>query len=153
MKQLFNLLLPNFDFIILQSLAITLTAILLPRLKIKSFSAPVMTAVALSWINDIYWDSGLFYSVPTSLSTDTLTLLVMNGLIFWIIIKLIPGIEIRGILTPIYSAVIFTCCSMLAHKYGSDINWTEVIQNIFSLLDEVKMRLLDSKDVGTTNAG
>ena len=112
-----------------------------------------MTAVALSWINDIYWDSGLFYSIPTIFSVDTLTLLAMNGLIFWVIIKIIPGIEIRGLLTPIYSAVIFTCCSMLAHKYGSDIDWTEVIKSIFGLLDDVRMRLLDSKDIGTANAG
>jgi hypothetical protein len=37
--------------------------------------------------------SSLFATLPTGFSQHTLTLLAINGVIFWVVVKIIPGLE------------------------------------------------------------
>ncbi|NIR58061.1 MAG: hypothetical protein GWO02_00340, partial [Gammaproteobacteria bacterium] len=70
----------------------------------------------------------LFLSVPSAPTTQALTLLVANAAIFWALVKLLPGIEIEGILPALAAPVVFTCASLLIDRYGREIDWVAIIQ-------------------------
>lgn len=116
----------NFNFWILQSLAMGLTVLFLPNLKLTSLFGATFMVIALALVNSHLWDAALFFSIPNSLSTQALLLIVSNGLIFWILVKLLPGIEIKGILPAIAAPVIFTVTSVILNQYASDLDFIKL---------------------------
>lgn len=142
---IFKLFWPDFDFIILQSLLIALAAMLLPRLKVTSLFGPILTAIAISWFNEIYWDSSLFFNLPDSFTPKTLLLLLSNALIFWVLVKILPGIEISGFLSALLAPVIITLCSYLIRHYVGDIDWLAVFNFVKDLFNQARIYFLSSK--------
>lgn len=111
---------------VLQTIAVTLTAFLIPRLRVTSLFGALSFAVAISLVNATVWNAGLFSELPTAFSSYTLTVLVTNGAIFWFLVKILPGIESDGIIPVLVGPIIFTICSVLVNKYGRDIDWIAV---------------------------
>lgn len=120
--------LPTFDitYWVIQTVAMALTALLVPNLKITSIFGPILAVASLSVVNMTVWSSDLFSALPNSLSTQALTLLAVNGLIFWAIVKILPGIESKGILPVLIAPIIFTTCSVVLPRVSAEINWQQV---------------------------
>jgi putative membrane protein len=112
----------------LQTVAMALTALLIPGLRITSIFGAAAAVVGLALVNATVWDAALFFSVPHTLSTQMLVLLVRNGVIFWVLVKLLPGIEVDGILPALAAPIVFTIVSILISNYGREVDWTAVIQ-------------------------
>ena len=129
---------PNFNFLIIQSLAIVLTALLLPNLKVTSIFGPILAVIVMGWINNFYWDNALFFHIPESLSIQTLVLILANGMIFWIVVKILPGIEIKGVLPAIVAPIIWSISSIITNKYFKEIDWQRVLEFIKSLFSLLK---------------
>ena len=89
------------------------TALLIPRLTITSIFGALGIVIGIALVNAKLWDAALFFSVPDSFTVHTATLLIANGLIFWILVKLLPGIQVEGLLPALAAPVVFTGCSML----------------------------------------
>ena len=98
---------------ILQIVAMALTALAIPKLKITSLFGALGAVVGLAFVNATVWDAALFFSVPNGISTQMVTLLLANGALFWILAKVLPGIEIEGILPAIIAPIVFTVISMV----------------------------------------
>ena len=111
------------SFWLLQTLAMLCTAALIPRLTITSLFGAFGTVACLAAVNATVWDAALFMSVPDSFTLHTLTLLLSNGLLFWLLVKILPGIEIQGVLVAIAAPVVFTVLSLHFHSYGSFVDW------------------------------
>ena len=109
-----------------QTIALMLTATLLPRLKITGIFGAFFTVLCLSLINNKIWDAALFFKVPDSLSLHALSLFLANGVLFFILVKIIPGIQIKGFLPAFYAPLVFTLCSFVITEHMGDINWLEV---------------------------
>ena len=139
-----SVLIPDLDFLILQSLAIIITAVLLKKMTITSFLGPITTAVALSWVNSVYWDSKLFFEIPSNISVDALGLIISNSLILWLIVKLAPGIEIQGFFTAIKASLLLSISSYLVHRFCSNLNWVEIFHTFINLLGNLKSYFLSS---------
>ena len=103
---------------VLQTAAMGLTAALLPKLRITGPLGALLTVAALALMNATVWDAGLFASLPGSFSTQTLGLLLANGVLFWVLVKLLPGIEVDGFLPALAAPVIYTGLSVLISQYG-----------------------------------
>lgn len=131
----------NFNYWIMQTIAMSLTAWVLPKLKITSIFGALLTVVALSFINAHVWDTLLFMSIPSSLSMQSLVLLITNAVIFWVLVKLLPGIEIEGILTALIAPIVFTVFSLLISHYAKDIDWVQLATLLFEKLQELKSSL------------
>lgn len=125
-----------------QSLAMCLTALLIPGLKITSIFGPVLAVISLAFINAHLWDAALFFQLPNSATTQVGLLILTNGAIFWLIVKLLPGIETRGILPSIAAPIVFTVLSMLVEAYGKDVDWAAVFNWILTQLDFLKSYFL-----------
>ena len=125
-------LIPDIDFIVLQTIAMTLTAFLLPHFKITSITGPFLTVIALAWFNNLYWDSALFSNLNFDFSSQTLILLLSNGLIFFILVKILPGIEISSIFIALLAPIIFSIFSYLFEHYVGEIHWS----NLFGFLSD-----------------
>jgi len=112
----------------LQTIAMGLTALLIPGLRITSIFGAAAAVVGLALVNATVWDAALFFSVPHGLSTQMLVLLLSNGVIFWVLVKLLPGIEVDGILPALAAPIVFTIVSVLISNYGRDVDWAAVTQ-------------------------
>lgn len=124
--------------LLLQAVAITITAALLPKLTITGFLGPVGMVVALTIINAKLWDAALFFSIPDSLTYQSLTLLATNGFIFWLLVKILPGIEISGVLPALVAPIVFTITSVLITKYAATTDWNALWVIIEGVASELK---------------
>ena len=113
----------NLNYWILQSIAMGVTALLIPKLRITSIIGPIGAVIALAFVNAHLWNAALFFKIPDSATTKTLTIFLANGAIFWLIVKLLPGIEVSGILPALIAPVVFTFTSIAIEQYGGSIDW------------------------------
>lgn len=132
---------------LLQTIAMALTALFIPNLRINSILGPVLAVLALSSINCTLWSQSLFSTLPVTFSERTLTLLAINGAIFWIVVKLVPGIESKGILPVLIAPIVFTTCSVALPKIFSSVDWKVVRVEAARVLGETK------RFVGEVNSG
>ena len=128
----------NLSYWALQTVAMVVTALLIPRLRITSIFGAIITVVAIALINAHLWDAALFFKVPDSLSAQTITLFFANGIIFWILVKLLPGIEVDGIFPALIAPIVFTFSSVLISQYAKEVDWGQVYKWIVSTLDSVR---------------
>lgn len=132
----------NISYWIMQTVAMLLTALLIPRLRIHGPIPALLTVVCLAFFNAHFWDAALFLKIPSNFSQSTILLFVLNGLFFWILVKLLPGIEVRGFLPALVAPVVFTICNLLISQYGTKVDWVAVYNKstttITALRDYVK---------------
>jgi uncharacterized membrane protein YvlD (DUF360 family) len=132
--------LQQFDIMywVTQTVAMALTALFLPNLRVTSIFGPIMAVVALSLINTTVWNTDLFSQLPLSVSTQALTLLAINGAIFWLIVKLLPGIESKGILPVVVAPIVFTVCTMVIPQVTGRVDWKVVKSEATRMYSETK---------------
>jgi len=110
----------------LQTIAMMLTAAVIPRMRITSIFGALGIVLALALANATIWDTALFFSVPQSFSRHALTLLAANGIFFWVLVKLLPGIEVDGFAPAFVAPVVFTAVSLAISAYGRDVDVLEL---------------------------
>ena len=140
---------PPFDGVLsywlLQTVAMLITVALIPRLRVTGIFGATLTVAALALVNATIWDGALFFSVPDAVTTHALVLLTANGLIFWLLVKLLPGIETDGILASIAAPVVFTFVSLVVDRYGRAVDWIAVIQWAIGALETLRDALMDAR--------
>jgi len=120
----------NLDFWILQSAAMLLTVLIVPKLRLTGLSGVILMIAALALVNNVLWDPSLFSALPDTLSSRTVLLLFTNGVIFFVLVKLLPGIEIDGLLPAIAAPIVFTLSSVLIRTYGTDVDWEKFFVSV-----------------------
>ena len=127
---------------IVQTLAMIVTALLLPGFTVSGPLSAFLAVMTLAFVNTHIWDTALFFSVPNSISMHALTLIVANGVVFWLLMKILPGIETRGILAPLIAPILFTVISLFLHHYTKEINWRrtfmEAKESVSAIKEEIK---------------
>lgn len=134
----------------LQTVAMLITAWLLPKLKVTSVLGAFWTVLALGFINSKLWDAALFFQIPDHISSQVLLLFLANGVIFWILVKVLPGIEIEGFLSALIAPVIFTVCSLIIEKYGQQVDWKEVAIWCYNAIIELKEYFLATSNTSSS---
>jgi len=130
---------------LLQTIAMMITALLIPRLRITSIFGALGIVMGLALVNATIWNAGLFSAIPTSPTTQALVLVAANGAIFWILCKLLPGIEIGGILPALVAPIVFTFVSVLVARYAADVDWNEVARSAGDAIARLKTWLEDAR--------
>ncbi len=108
---------------ITQTVAMALTVLLLPNLRVTNLFGPILAVAALALVNTTLWSTDLFLQMPGSLSTQAITLVAINGGIFWLIVKLLPGIESKGIFPVVAAPLVFSVLTILIPQFASRIDW------------------------------
>jgi putative membrane protein len=126
------------NYWVLQTVAMMLTALFIPGLRITGFFGATLTVVALAFVNATIWDAASFLSIPTGLTAQVAVLLVANGVIFWVLVKLLPGIEIHGVLAALAAPVVFAGVSLLISENGRDVDWLALIDRAITGLETLR---------------
>ena len=135
----------NYMFWLFQTIAMMVTGWIVPGLKIVNPLGAILMVVALAFVNAHIWDAALFFEIPDSLTARTLAVLLANGIVFWVLVKLLPWIEIRGCLAPIVAPVIFTVLSLAIGYYGEHTDWAKTCDSTLQYIHGVKQQLIASK--------
>ena len=130
--------LPSINHIILQSIAMGLTVFLIPNLRVSSIFGPVLMVLSLAVLNATVWDFALFLSIPSTLTNQAGLLVLTNGALFWVLVKILPGIEVSGVLPALIAPLVFSVISVLIYQYGREIDWAQVWQIVEQLFGKAK---------------
>ncbi len=129
------------NYWILQAIGMWLTTIIIPRLRITGVSGAFLIVIALAMVNATIWDAALFFSIPDMFTAHAMTILLANGVVFWVLVKILPGIEVDGILPAIAAPVVFTLVSLFVNEYLKDVDWIVLgktaIESLAGLRDEL----------------
>lgn len=130
----------NFDieYWAMQCAAMLLTCLLIPKLKVDGPIAALITVVALSFVNAHLWSSALFFKVPDTFAYKAILLVLSNGALFWIVVKILPGIEVEGILPALIAPILFSILSLLIDQYKDQIDWALIWKYVVEFMMKVK---------------
>lgn len=128
---------------IFQLVGMLVTVMLVPKLELTSLKGLLLIVIAISLVNAYLWDATLFFSMPDSLTARTFQLLVVNGMIFWLLVKILPGIEADGFFPCLLAPLVFTGCSVLAYRYGKSVDWSEVFSQTSAQVISMSHQLRD----------
>jgi putative membrane protein len=92
--------------------AILLITYLLPGLMAASgFWAALVAAFALALVNALIRPIFVILTLPLSVLTLGLFLLVVNGLMLWLVAALVPGFRVNGFLGAVAGAILISIIS------------------------------------------
>ena len=132
--------------IAIQSFAMALTVLLIPKLKVSGIAGPVWMVVALTLVNSYLWDPTLFFTVPDSFTGYSLALVFCNGLLFLVLAKLLPGIDIEGVFAAFIAPILFTILSMVSYRVLPLVDWMGLLQQGKSAVEGVRDEIKKEKD-------
>jgi len=128
----------DLSYWVIQCLSMALVALLIPKLRVTSIFGPLLAVAALSAVNTAVWSSELFTMLPNDISVHTLTLIAINGAIFWLIVKIVPGIETSGILPSLVAPIVFSLCTIFVPRITAQMDWGSAALKAQQVISEAK---------------
>lgn len=104
--------------ILLSSIGVLIASYLLPGVYVEDFISAVIIAVLLSLLNVTVKPLLIVLTIPLTIFTLGIFLLVINGIIILIADSIIPGFQVDGFLW----ALIFSLVLSLINSLLSDLN-------------------------------
>ncbi len=98
---------------VLASMAIMLTAYVVPGFKINSFLAALLAALVIGFVNMFIWPVLALLTFPLTILTFGLFLLIVNGIAIKIAAALTPGFSIEGFGPAIIGSIVLTLIGWL----------------------------------------
>jgi putative membrane protein len=102
--------------LLIYTCAVLITAWLLPGVHVEDFVTALMVAIALAILNTFIRPVLIFLTIPVTIVTLGLFLLVINALIIMLIGKIVPGFLVDGFWWALLFSVIL---SIIASLFGT----------------------------------
>lgn len=93
---------------ILASLCLVITAYIVPGFTVSSIWSALFAAVVLGVLNVLVWPALALLTLPFTVLTFGLFLLVLNGVILKFGAALVPGFSITGFSPAFFGAIVLT---------------------------------------------
>lgn len=132
----------NYTYWVLQTIAMLFTAFVLPGLRITNLFGAFIIVLLIGLVNSTVWDAALFYQMPDSFTIHSLVLLLSNALMFWLLVKIVPGIEIKGMMIALVAPLVFTLFSLLIHVNFKDARLGVIVTDGIQSLADFRDRLV-----------
>lgn len=100
----------------LVAFALLLAAWLIPGVVIESLYISLVTAALLGLMNLIVRPVLLLLTIPITVMTLGLFILVLNGLVFWFVASFVEGFEVSGLLAAIGGALTVSVVSYIGDR-------------------------------------
>jgi len=91
--------------------ALLILAYLLPSVQVASFGTAMLVALVLGFVNVLVRPVLVLLTLPVTLLTFGLFLLVINGGMFLLVDKLVDGFQVGGIWQAILGALVYSVIS------------------------------------------
>lgn len=100
----------------LNALALLAVAYLLPSIHVASFGSALIAALILGLLNALIRPLLVLLTLPVTVLTLGLFLLVINGLLFWAAGSLLSGFTVGGFWSGMFGAMLYSVISWLLDK-------------------------------------
>jgi putative membrane protein len=97
----------------INTLALVAVAYLMPSVSIASAGAALVAALVLGLVNTIIRPILVLLTLPVTVLTLGLFIFVINGLLFWAVGSLVPGVHVAGFWSAVLDAIVFSLLSWL----------------------------------------
>lgn len=104
----------------INTLAIALAGSVVPGVRVDSLLVAVAAGLVLGLVNAVVRPVLLVLTLPITLLTLGLFLLVLNGLCFWLAAGLIPGFQVAGFWAAVLGALLVSVVSWVVTAFVSD---------------------------------
>ena len=105
---------------ILNAVALLIVAYILPGITVASFGSALVAAVVLGLLNTLVKPVLVVLTLPITVVTLGLFLLVINALVFWLAGSILQGFQVNGFWWAMLGAVVYTIVSgFLSRLQGS----------------------------------
>ncbi len=108
---------------LLNSVALLIVAHVVPGVSVREWGTALVAAVLLGLANAVVKPVLVLLTLPVTVLTLGLFLLVINGLLFWAVSGLTSGFEVRGFWTGVLGALVYSLLTtlmwMLVREAGS----------------------------------
>jgi len=101
---------------ILNAVALLIVAYLLPGITVASFGAALIAALVLGLLNTLVKPVLVILTLPITVITLGLFLLVLNALVFWFAGSILKGFQVAGFWWALAGAVIYSLISGLLSR-------------------------------------
>lgn len=96
---------------LLNALALLAVAWLLPGIQVESFGAALIAALVLGFVNTLLRPLLVLLTLPITLLTLGIFLLVINGLLFWAVGTWLEGFSVGGFWPGVFGALLYSLIS------------------------------------------
>jgi len=115
--------------VVVNALAIVLAASILPGISVDGIVPALAAAVLLGLVNAFVRPVLLILTLPITLVTLGLFLLVLNGFCFWLVASLVRGFHVAGFGSALLGALVVSVASWVVTALISDSGRVVVITN------------------------
>lgn len=98
---------------ILNAVSLLVVAYLLPGISVASFGSAMIAALVLGLLNTIVKPVLMFLTLPITIVTLGLFLIVINALVFWFAGSILKGFEVAGFGWALIGAIVYSVVSSL----------------------------------------
>ena len=96
---------------LVNTLALIAVAYLMPSITVASFTSALVAALVLGLVNAIIRPVLVLLTLPVTVVTLGLFILVINGLLFWFVGSFIEGFVVQGFWAGFFGAILFSIVS------------------------------------------
>lgn len=101
---------------ILNAVALLVAAYLLPGITVASFGSALIAALVLGLVNMLVKPVLVLLTLPITIVTLGLFLIVINALLFWFVGSVLKGFQVNGFWWAVGGAILYSIISGLLTK-------------------------------------
>lgn len=94
--------------LVLNAVAVVITAYLLPGVQVQSFLTAIVVAVVLGLVNAVLKPILFILTLPVNILTLGLFTFILNGIIILLVSAVVPGFRVNGLLWAILFSIILS---------------------------------------------
>ena len=98
---------------LVNALALIAVAYLMPSISVSSFMAALVAALVLGLVNAIIRPVLVLLTLPVTVLTLGLFILVINALLFWFVGSILEGFHVQGFWGALLGSILFSIVSWL----------------------------------------
>ncbi len=98
---------------LVDTLALIAVAYLVPGISVEGFGTALLAALLLGLVNAVIRPVLVILTLPVTILTLGLFILVINGLLFWAVASLVEGFRVSGFWSGFFGAIAFSLVSWL----------------------------------------
>jgi putative membrane protein len=96
---------------IVNALALLLLPYVMPSIEVRSFYVALIVALILGFLNAIIRPILVLLTLPITLLTLGIFILVINALLFWFVASFVEGFQVAGFWSAFWGAIVYSIIS------------------------------------------
>lgn len=96
---------------LINALALLALPYLIPSIAIADFTTALIVAVLLGFVNAVIRPILLVLTLPATVVSLGLFIFVINGLMFWLVARLVDGFHVAGFWSAVFGAILYSVIS------------------------------------------